>query len=409
MKTKKYSSMIAAMFALAALTVSCSKNEDDSGYEGSLDDIYGYVLKNGEGDSGPSNDGEDSGNTQAGIITAGEWNDLDNWTFWAKLMTGKDFANKSDYWKFYTNNRIAIKVNDKSGKALAGIPVKLLRNTDSGQAVMWEAVTDNHGQAECWMSLYQKGNVDGKILTVNIDGETMEGNPAVSTWDQEPTVNTYSINPKTIASQSADIAFIVDATGSMGDEITFLKKDLVDIIGKASKLRPGITMRTAALFYRDEGDEYITRHSNFTENLSTTAEFVNNQVAEGGDDYPEAVHTALEKMLQDLSWDESAKTHIAFLILDAPAHHTVEIISSLQESIKMCAKKGIRLIPVSASGVDKNTEFMLRFFATATGGTDVFITNDSGVGEDHIAASVGKYEVEQLNELIVRLIGKYTE
>jgi len=59
--------------------------------------------------------------------------------------------------------------------------------------------------------------------------------------------------------------------------------------------------------------------------------------------------------------------------------------------------------------VDKNAEFMLRFFATATGGTYVFITNDSGIGGDHIAASVGEYQVELLNELIVRLIKKYTD
>jgi hypothetical protein len=75
----------------------------------------------------------------------------------------------------------------------------------------------------------------------------------------------------------------------------------------------------------------------------------------------------------------------------------------------MYAKKGIKIIPVAASGVDKNTEFMLRFFAIATSGTYVFLTNDSGIGGDHIQASVGEYEVEQLNDLIVRLIDKYLE
>ena len=59
--------------------------------------------------------------------------------------------------------------------------------------------------------------------------------------------------------------------------------------------------------------------------------------------------------------------------------------------------------------MDKNTEFMLRFFSIPTGGTYVFITNDSGVGNDHIAATVGEYQVEHLNDLMVRLINKYTE
>ena len=52
--------------------------------------------------------------------------------------------------------------------------------------------------------------------------------------------------------------------------------------------------------------------------------------------------------------------------------------------------------------------FFFRFFATATDGTYVFITNDSGIGGDHIEATVGEYEVELLNDLIVRLITKYT-
>jgi hypothetical protein len=211
----------------------------------------------------------------------------------------------------------------------------------------------------------------------------MKQAPIICTWDslqQKQPINNYVITPKTTVKPSADITFVVDATGSMGDEIEFLKNDLVDIIGKASAIRPDITMRTAALFYRDEGDEYVTRHADFTEKLSSTAEFVNNQRADGGGDYPEAVHTALEKMLQQLSWNAKARTRLAFLILDAPAHYEQGIISSLQQSFKTCAKMGIRLIPVAASGVDKNTEFMLRFFAITTGGTYVFITDDSTTG-----------------------------
>ena len=52
---------------------------------------------------------------------------------------------------------------------------------------------------------------------------------------------------------------------------------------------------------------------------------------------------------------------------------------------------------------------MLRFFANATGGTYVFLTDHSGVGNSHIEASVGEYEVEQLNNLLIRLIEYYTE
>ncbi len=51
----------------------------------------------------------------------------------------------------------------------------------------------------------------------------------------------------------------------------------------------------------------------------------------------------------------------------------------------------------------------MRLMAMTTNGTYVFITNDSGVGNDHLQASVGEYQVELLNKLMVRLINKYTE
>jgi len=392
--------MAGMLLLLAGITLTACSVGDDGADDGSFRGPYDFATAEGEAGAG-------GGNSMAGIVTAGEWNDLQHWPFWSQLMLGSEYADKSDYWQFYTNNRIAVQVSDKSGRLLAGIPVKLMR----GNATVWQTKTDNHGMANCWMGLFQKEQANARILQLSIDGQLMDSQPVVCQWDsisQAVAVNRFMIDtPSTTVLAQADIAFVVDATGSMGDEINFLKSDLVDIINKAQTVNPEITMRTAALFYRDEGDEYLTRHSGFTTQLDETAKFVSEQKADGGNDYPEAVHTALERMLQDLAWEPQARTRMAFMLLDAPAHHETDVIRSLQQSIESCAKQGIRLIPVAASGVDKNTEFMLRFFAIATGGTYVFLTNDSGVGNDHIAATVGDYEVENLNNLIIRLIGYY--
>lgn len=412
-----------SMLAVMGTFCSCGVDGENGETAEAPKSFDGYTtdasLSESGGDStpsgGPGSGGPGSGgNTQAGIITAGEWNDLDHWSFWLKLMTGEEHSGKSDYWMFYTNNRVAVRVSDAGGKALAGLSVKLQRDGVD----VWQAVTDNHGRADLYVSLFQKSDSQPRGLSISIQGQTMDGQPVLCPWDgqqddnatlDDKWVNSYVCTLPATVRQQADIAFVVDATGSMSDEIKFLKSDLVDIIGKASALRPGMTLRTAALFYRDAGDEYVTRHSNFTNNVSETKNFVDKQSADGGGDYPEAVHTALERMLQNLSWDVEARTRLAFLILDAPAHHQDDIIHSIQNSVMLCAQKGIRLIPVAASGVDKNTEFMLRFFAIATGGTYVFLTDDSGVGNAHIVPTVGQYEVEQLNELIIRLIGQYTE
>ena len=95
------------------------------------------------------------------------------------------------------------------------------------------------------------------------------------------------------------------------------------------------------------------------------------------------------------------------MILDAPPHKESSNISKVQLAIAKAAEKGIKIIPVSASGIDKETEFLLRFMALSTNGTYVFITNDSGIGNTHLEATVGPYQVEYLNNLMVRLINKY--
>jgi len=96
-------------------------------------------------------------------------------------------------------------------------------------------------------------------------------------------------------------------------------------------------------------------------------------------------------------------------MLDAPPHYTSEIKAKINSMAAMASQKGIRIIPVTASGIDKNTEFLMRFLAISTNGTYVFITNDSGVGNEHLVASVGEYDVELLNALMSRLITEYTE
>ena len=343
----------------------------------------------------------------SGLLTAGEWNDLDNWGFWTDLFNENAYYEKMSYWRFFPKKLVAVKVVDENKVGVANVPVMLL----NGRKVEFATKTDNEGYAYCWMNLFDKNglNTNNNDLMLIVDGTVINGQLKLTTRNsQKLNVNVVVDKDAKHANSKADVAFIVDATGSMSDEIRFLKSDLSYIIDHASS-ESNVAIRTAALFYRDKGDAYLTRHDDFKDDVSQTQEFISRQSASGGGDYPEAVHSALEASLEDLSWDDGARARIAFLILDAPAHYENDIIKSLQKSIKLYAKRGIKLIPVAASGVDKDTEFMLRFFDLATGGTYVFLTDDSGIGNSHIKASVGNYKVEQLADLMVRLINKYVK
>ena len=98
-----------------------------------------------------------------------------------------------------------------------------------------------------------------------------------------------------------------------------------------------------------------------------------------------------------------------FLVLDAPPHDDPQVIAETVEHIREAAEKGIRIVPVAASGVDKSCEYLLRSMAIMTGGTYVFLTDDSGIGGGHIEPTIGSCEVEKLNDMMVRIVSGYLE
>ena len=393
--------LIISLFALLGL-VSCSKGGIWMDLKGGLAYESGGTMSGGWG--GGNGQGRPGG--QAGVLTAGEWNDLGHWDFWSNLMESQEYGGMAEFWGVYTPRRVAVRVADAAGRRLAAVRITLEQN----QKTVWTTLTDNLGEADLWIDPFH-AQAGADNLVVTIDGKPQAAAPKVSVWNvqqAEADVNFYIIDKAKEPAKTADIAFIVDATGSMGDEIDFLKKDLVNILDRVKGGQGDIALRTGTVFYRDEGDDYLTKFSAFTDDYRETIRYIAMQHAGGGGDMPEAVHTALEAGLQNLAWNSSARARIAFLVLDAPAHQDHQgVVQSLQASMRQYAQYGIKLIPVFCSSPSKECEFMCRFFAILTGGTYVFLTDDSGVGGDHIEASVGDFQVEPLNDLLVRLIAKY--
>ena len=337
-----------------------------------------------------------------GVITAGEWNDLESWSFWKKIIEKDDFKSMPEYWTFFNNNRISVSVVGPDSEPVADVSVKLKRNDKT----IFSAKTDNKGKSELWVDLFQRNdNVDFSTLTIDIN----EGVAIIQNVKSfQEGINEIEISPVR-AENKIEIAFVVDATGSMGDELEFLKTELVDVVSKVESANSKYNVLTSAVFYRDEGDDYVTKVSNFTNDINITMDFIKKQSADGGGDFPEAVHTALDKAVNGLKWSTKARTRLLFLLLDAPPHYNKTVISSIHKTLTNGIEKGIKIIPITASGIDKETEFLMRFLSISTNSTYVFITDHSGVGNAHLEPSVGEYQVEFLNDLLVRLINEYAQ
>lgn len=370
----------------------CSSEDDGLLY---TDDGF---SKSGESGSSGNNG---SGN-QPGVITAGEWNDLANWDFWLEILGREELDSIPLYWNYHTENRISVEVKNASGDPAVDVIVKLRENGKD----IFIARTDNKGKAELWPDLFDN---DGQLDLSRYELDINNGVKKISGLKLFVQGVNHVVIPATAPQSNMDIAFVVDATGSMGDELEYLKVELVDVLSRVKSSNPGSLVRTGAVFYRDKGDDYITRISKFTNDHTSTVNFIKDQEAGGGGDWPEAVHSALEKAVKDLAWSASAKTRLIFLVLDAPPHYEPDVIEEVQEYNMLAAEKGIKIIPVTASGIDKGTELLMRFLAVTSNGTHVFITDHSGIGNEHLEPTVGEYEVEFLNDLMVRLINKYAE
>lgn len=352
---------------------------------------------------------------EAGLLTAGEWNDNIHWDFWLNLGKNQEWSRSLGLWGMNTQQRIEVTLMGPAGP-LADTPV-ILRDAQS-QAVMFQARTNNQGVAyvfKNWRAQTgtsfntqqntQQTDTTGNPLEIVVnqgeqrlthalsDGETRVS--LQSDLEQEPAIN-------------ADLMLVVDTTGSMGDELEYLKQELQNVARRIGDLsRQDLTLRLSTNFYRDTTDEYVVRSFPFSTDSDTVATQLSDQSAGGGGDFPEAVDYALVDAIDEHQWSDTAKARLLFLVLDAPAHQSSEVLSRLRTSVERAAAKGIRIIPVASSGINKDTEFLLRALSITTGGRYVFLTDDSGIGGGHIEPTVGDFTVEKLNDLMVRVATEY--
>lgn len=334
---------------------------------------------------------------KAGQLTAGEVNDFSKWNYWKDIAVPMLDQYKSS-WQFFPDRRVSVQLMNKNRKPVIGEKIKLLNNK---KEIIWETVSDNLGNAELWINpMIGREASAGKFYLTDHSGQVISSNIKEFKDGQ----NLIMMNRDCLTKRTLDIAFIVDATGSMGDEISYLQSELLDVLKKVETNLKNTRVRYGSVFYRDKGDEFVTRKFDFSDHAEDLVNFIKHQQARGGGDYPEAVVEAMQVSVDELKWSSENSTKIMFLILDAPPHQSDENIEKLYEKVRLAARKGITMIPLAASGIDKQTEYLMRTFALLTNGTYTFLTDDSGIGNGHIKPTADSYEVEKLNELFLRLI-----
>jgi len=204
-----------------------------------------------------------------------------------------------------------------------------------------------------------------------------------------------------------DVLFLLDATGSMGDEIDQLKASIDSVSERIDALESNPDVRFAMTLYRDEGDAFVTSTYDFTSDVPAFRTALAEVQAGGGGDYPEAMEEGLAEALAKPAWrDPSTAVQLAFLVADAPPHVDRDVPVTYVDSIRDAVSRGIKVIPVASSESDDQAEGVFRQVAQATGARFVFLSYGAGgaaTGDSTDIASTD-YEELSLDDLVVRMV-----
>lgn len=331
---------------------------------------------------------------QAGRLTAGAFDDTlnpDVLNRFAERMSQQ--RDTRDVAERVVGDMTVVRVVDASGRPIHDANVRL--DTDQRGARV-PTGTDGRAVFFAGWDLPPEHMRQGKVMA-----SIQHGRERMSVPVREGTINTITMrNVQADSVDAVDIALVIDATGSMGDEIEYLKVELRNIARTIERSFPRVDQRFALVVYRDEGDAFVSRSFDFTENLNRFEDFLGRQSAGGGGDYPEAMDAALEDAAH-LSWSQdSAK--VVFLVADAPPH--AEQMRRTMDAVDDLRTMGAAFYPVAASGVASEAEIVMRAAAAGTGGQYVFLTDDSGVGNGHAEPHIPCYEVQSLRDVMIRMV-----
>lgn len=206
-----------------------------------------------------------------------------------------------------------------------------------------------------------------------------------------------------------DVCFVLDTTGSMGDEIQRLKDTLDAVHAGLTGLPERPDLRFGMVLYRDRGDEYVTRKVPFTSDEQAFGAALAPVRSGGGGDTPEDLQEAMRVSLQELDWRDGA-VKVVFVLTDAATHVYPDQRFTYLEAARSAAAKGIKLVGIGASGLDQPGEAVLRQMAQYTRGQFVFLTyGETGESDGGTPTSVShhtgsNFQTRNLDAIIVRFV-----
>jgi len=353
------------------------------------------AIPRGEGESKPR---KPYASPDISGLRAGYADDNRQYNYFINFL--EQYKTRVAYHPIEINERIHLKVRDESGKSIPNADIYIY--TDD--KIISKGKTYADGSFFFFPSLHSKDSQSykAKYNYQQVDDEKVIGRLGIRNHDLP-----LKIDRGEFSEVHLDILFILDTTGSMGEEIERLKATIDLIHLNLISLEAKIKVRFGLVLYRDKNDEYVTRVVQLTDNMELFQNELKKVAANGGGDNPEDLQSALKVSLKEIDWNLNG-IRLGFIITDAPPHLDYEQEYTYVDAIKEAKENGIKLFSVGTGGLSLAGEYILRQISQFTYAKYIFLTyGEKGESEGGKPGSVShhtgsNYQTDKLEAIIIQ-------
>ncbi len=294
--------------------------------------------------------------------------------------------------------RQMIFVSNSQGEPVLGAEVTIL---DVNGDRVAQLTTHSDGSVLFFPNAYPHFDLDQIEIVVAKDGLEVSQNLDQGIREQSIILDAESATKPV----RLDVHFLIDATGSMSDEIAQLKENMIAVSEQIETLPSSPNVRFGMTIYRDRGDLFVSRTLDFTPDVSAFTDELAQVHADGGGDYPESLNEGLHNAIHLPEWRGEDTVSLIFLLADAPPQLNYQQDFDYAADVFAAAEVGIKIYPLASSGLDDQGEYIFRQLAQISGGKFLFLTYGAGGAPgDETTHHVDDYSVLSLDELVVRMV-----
>ncbi|MEA1985994.1 MAG: VWA domain-containing protein [Candidatus Marinimicrobia bacterium] len=332
-------------------------------------------------------------------LKAGYSDDNKQYNYFLKFLN--KYKNQVGHYDFDISERFIIKVVDRNDKPIPNADVYI----ESDGKILTRGKTNPDG-SYLFFSSKEKSSYGKYTAYIKYS----QRNQVVNFYRNSKRNIEVRFDAKRVISQKVpvDILFILDVTGSMGEEIERLKQTIELINLNLNSVSDDLVVRFGMVLYRDTNDDFITKVIPLTSNLTNFQKQLKKIRADGGGDTPEDLQSALSDAINKIEWNKNG-IRLGYIITDAPPqlYENQKDYNYIDIAIE-AKEKAIKLFSVGTGGLPISGEYILRQISQITSAKYIFLTyGEKGESDGGEIGSVShhtgeNFQTDKLETIIIR-------